>query len=654
MRMHWLACLVAVVGCKKEPAAPGVEAPAAPASTAEQDALWQLAPDGAQIGIVGSPRGLAMLERGAVAIDAALASAPDLAALHSKVLEVWTHATGSSTLGLAALGLSANQGFAMFGSDDDKAVLVLPVVDRDRFVALLHGHRGDVDIFDQDPLRSTVCKPFRGRYVCADKPVLFDKLGHGNLAARFARAGARGDLEVAGQGFPEAPGMTFAVGVQLEPGTVVVRGMVGGLPSQMTSALGNPIRPRDGAATSAGFGVIDVSPFLAALPPVPIARGVTAAQLGRSIAGPIDFAIPAGSRDFLGLDPALRILLNDPAPAQALVEHCADIPALQLLGPSFQNGACHMTIPSLGSELDAWVDGKALRIGRRAATRAVPMAASAMASELAQGAWSLALYGRGSYFSLANLPMFTAAYSMLPPALVMLPRIFPLFSELGIGLRKDGDAVHFVLGVRTVWANPPRVVDKVLAISSAQIISGQATEIARSIAASAPSSPFAQDFTAGAGGMTAVMAPLGVVAAVAVPAFMDYMKRSKKTEASLQLNKIGKNAKHAYVESGAFPRGRTGLTPPATCCGQGPPPNHCVTSLDDWVKNPVWHALDFEIDEPSLFRYSYESDGKTFTAQAVGDLDCDGIEITYRLNGGLDPATHKPTFTLTEPPADAD
>lgn len=68
MRTHRLVCLVAVLGCKKQPAAPGVEAPAAPASTAEQDALWQLAPDGAQIGVVGSPRGLAMIERGAVAI----------------------------------------------------------------------------------------------------------------------------------------------------------------------------------------------------------------------------------------------------------------------------------------------------------------------------------------------------------------------------------------------------------------------------------------------------------------------------------------------------------------------------------------------------------------------------------------------------------
>ena len=40
-----------------------------------------------------------------------------------------------------------------------------------------------------------------------------------------------------------------------------------------------------------------------------------------------------------------------------------------------------------------------------------------------------------------------------------------------------------------------------------------------------------------------VVAIIGILAAVAIPAFMDYMKKSKKTEASLQLNKIMKNAK---------------------------------------------------------------------------------------------------------------
>src|SRR5438876_3490038 len=76
-----------------------------------------------------------------------------------------------------------------------------------------------------------------------------------------------------------------------------------------------------------------------------------------------------------------------------------------------------------------------------------------------------------------------------------------------------------------------------------------------------------------------VVAIIGILAAVAIPAFMDYIKRSKKTEASLQLNKIGKNAKRVYSELSSYVVGKTGPTPtPAGkgCCGGGgTDTNHC-------------------------------------------------------------------------------
>src|SRR5690349_23283065 len=49
-----------------------------------------------------------------------------------------------------------------------------------------------------------------------------------------------------------------------------------------------------------------------------------------------------------------------------------------------------------------------------------------------------------------------------------------------------------------------------------------------------------------------VVAIIGILAAVAIPAFMDYMKKSKKTEASLQLNKIAKNSKVLYNTNSEF------------------------------------------------------------------------------------------------------
>jgi hypothetical protein len=139
---------------------------------------------------------------------------------------------------------------------------------------------------------------------------------------------------------------------------------------------------------------------------------------------------------------------------------------------------------------------------------------------------------------------------------------------------------------------------------------------------------------------------------------MDYMKRSKKTEASLQLNKIGKAAKRAYSESSAYPQGVAIPLPSRPggagggCCGGAN--NHCPPTSDLFASEPTWKLLDFQIDEPSLFIYDYTSaaPGTSFVAHAIGDLDCDGTEITYQLDGTA--ANGNPAVVLTEPPPNSD
>src|SRR6201991_1260911 len=74
-----------------------------------------------------------------------------------------------------------------------------------------------------------------------------------------------------------------------------------------------------------------------------------------------------------------------------------------------------------------------------------------------------------------------------------------------------------------------------------------------------------------------VVAIIGILATVAIPAFMDYMKRSKRTEASLQLNKIGKNNKRTYSETSAFVTVNGAALPTASgvgCCFSASN-NHC-------------------------------------------------------------------------------
>src|SRR5262249_27421815 len=94
------------------------------------------------------------------------------------------------------------------------------------------------------------------------------------------------------------------------------------------------------------------------------------------------------------------------------------------------------------------------------------------------------------------------------------------------------------------------------------------------------------DLSLGAADSAMIVPVIGILSAVAIPAFMDYMKRSKKTEAALQLNKLGKNAKRVYAETSSFPVGSTPLTPPAPCCGQ--PNNHCAAVPALYEADPVW------------------------------------------------------------------
>ena len=154
-----------------------------------------------------------------------------------------------------------------------------------------------------------------------------------------------------------------------------------------------------------------------------------------------------------------------------------------------------------------------------------------------------------------------------------------------------------------------------------------------------------------------VVAIIGILATVAIPAFMDYMKRSKKTEASLQLNKIGKNAKRSYAETSSYVTGTATELPAKPggggCCGGTGGTNKCAAVPTSFAADLVWKQLDFQIDEPSLFYYDYTgASPTTFTAKATGDLDCDGTEIVYTLAGTA--VDGNPAVVLTEPAPNSD
>ncbi len=146
-----------------------------------------------------------------------------------------------------------------------------------------------------------------------------------------------------------------------------------------------------------------------------------------------------------------------------------------------------------------------------------------------------------------------------------------------------------------------------------------------------------------------VVAIIGILAAVAIPAFMDYMKKSKKTEASLQLNKIAKNSKVVYNTAASYVVGTATDKPTTWAAG-----SVCkVTAPEtDWATDTVWAALDFQVDEPNLFQYGYTGTATSADATATGDLDCDGTPITYSL--ALTAPDGNASAVITEPPPNSD
>jgi prepilin-type N-terminal cleavage/methylation domain-containing protein len=131
-----------------------------------------------------------------------------------------------------------------------------------------------------------------------------------------------------------------------------------------------------------------------------------------------------------------------------------------------------------------------------------------------------------------------------------------------------------------------------------------------------------------------VLAIVGILAAIAVPAFMDYMKKGKRTEAPLQLKLISMKVKDFTTPQPVYPPSSTHSFAGAdgTACTQ---PNERFPIIDaaTWFTDPAWDKLEFHIDEPTYFTYHYAKIGpKAAYATAIADLNCNGTLFSYSLD----------------------
>jgi prepilin-type N-terminal cleavage/methylation domain-containing protein len=147
-----------------------------------------------------------------------------------------------------------------------------------------------------------------------------------------------------------------------------------------------------------------------------------------------------------------------------------------------------------------------------------------------------------------------------------------------------------------------------------------------------------------------VVAIIGILAAVAIPAFSKYVKRSRTAEAVGHLNKMWAGSVTYYETDHTdaagnpiakqFP-GNTAANvavESATECGCQAT-GKCPGGAVQWQLTG-WTGLQFSIPDPHLYLPRYASAGTastaTFTASATGDLDCNAKIATFTRGGKVD------------------
>jgi prepilin-type N-terminal cleavage/methylation domain-containing protein len=146
-----------------------------------------------------------------------------------------------------------------------------------------------------------------------------------------------------------------------------------------------------------------------------------------------------------------------------------------------------------------------------------------------------------------------------------------------------------------------------------------------------------------------VVAIIGILAAVAIPAFTRYVKKSRTAEAVGHLNKEWAGSLTYYesdhITGDGIPKPKQFPGPdPAGWANKGEDcgcatGQRCKGGDDIWGTDAVWLALNFSLPDAHNYLPGYSGSGEgtaaQFTAYARGDLDCDKTLAEFIRNGSI-------------------
>jgi type II secretory pathway pseudopilin PulG len=141
-----------------------------------------------------------------------------------------------------------------------------------------------------------------------------------------------------------------------------------------------------------------------------------------------------------------------------------------------------------------------------------------------------------------------------------------------------------------------------------------------------------------------VVAIIGLLASVAIPAYLSYIKESRTSEARHNLQGLFKRVEIYITNEHPDPAtgevysmvipDSTGPSPGATCCVISGSPK-CAPDGAYWT-GPTWKAIGFRMSKGHFYQYEINKISDTqFSVVAYSDLDCDGTLSTYTLAGEI-------------------
>ncbi len=120
---------------------------------------------------------------------------------------------------------------------------------------------------------------------------------------------------------------------------------------------------------------------------------------------------------------------------------------------------------------------------------------------------------------------------------------------------------------------------------------------------------------------------VGMCSAIAIPAFMKYVRRSKTVEATMNTRRLADMTVSYWEQHGQAPP-TSDWTPAESPCGQ--PGDKYAPNPAHWRASP-WAELGFSVDDPHYYQYRVvrDPDGK-LAVEAQGNLDCDDVLSLFR------------------------